>query len=165
MLEQKTVNEWLERANNHRDADSFSREVGHDPIVIIYAGMVCGQGYETINASSLEATGPTEPTLESAVVQIPQNERLLWIGRANNNHIVVEADGVSKLHGMMSRSTEGLAISDADSTYGITVNGHRLESESKHPLRNNDRIAMAKARMMYFDNPRTFYAFLKTFEK
>jgi pSer/pThr/pTyr-binding forkhead associated (FHA) protein len=69
------------------------------------------------------------------------------IGRADNNDVVLPGDmRVSRHHACVDFENEQWVISDAHSTNGTTVNGHRITT---HSLRHGDRIRIGGTTMMF----------------
>ena len=71
----------------------------------------------------------TKGLLAGNVVEF--RERLIRIGRGEENELCLMTNGVSRRHGQLRRDDSGRwLISDAGSTNGIKVNGTRITSET-----------------------------------
>jgi hypothetical protein len=77
---------------------------------------------------------------------IPLNGSNLLIGRDRLCEICVDDAQVSRLHGLIARSTGGVHYRDLGSTNGSAVNGHAAE---RRILANNDVIAIGDVRIIY----------------
>ena len=77
---------------------------------------------------------------------IPLNGSKLLIGRDRLCEICVDDAQVSRLHGLIARSADGVHYVDLGSTNGSAVNGHAAE---RLLLRNNDVIAVGDVRIIY----------------
>ena len=56
---------------------------------------------------------------------IPLNSPILTIGRSDENDIVVNSDGVSRIHAKVMTTEAGVVIRDNGSKNGVVVNGNR----------------------------------------
>jgi hypothetical protein len=77
---------------------------------------------------------------------IPLNGSNLLIGRDRLCEICVDDAQVSRLHGLIARSTGGVHYRDLGSTNGSAVNGHAAE---RRILANNDVIPIGDVRLIY----------------
>jgi pSer/pThr/pTyr-binding forkhead associated (FHA) protein len=77
---------------------------------------------------------------------IPLNGSNLLIGRDRLCEICVDDVQVSRLHGLIARSTDGVHYLDLGSTNGSAVNGQAAE---RLVLSNNDVIAIGDVRIIY----------------
>ena len=105
-----------------------------------------------------EHPAPEQPAPEAAPGQlivrmrgapektIPLNGSNLLIGRDRLCEICVDDVQVSRLHGLIARSSDGVHYLDLGSTNGSAVNGHAAE---RLVLGNNDVIAVGDVRIIY----------------
>ena len=77
---------------------------------------------------------------------IPLNGSNLLIGRDRLCEICIDDVQVSRLHGLIARSTDGMYYLDLDSTNGSAVNGQATE---RLVLGDNDVIAVGDVRIIY----------------
>ena len=77
---------------------------------------------------------------------IPLNGSNLFIGRDRLCEICVDDVQVSRLHGLIARSSDGVYYLDLGSTNGSAVNGQAAE---RLVLGNNDVIAVGDVRIIY----------------
>ena len=77
---------------------------------------------------------------------IPLNSSNLLIGRDRLCEICVDDVQVSRLHGLIVRSSGGVHYRDLGSTNGSAANGHSAE---RRVLSNNDVIAIGDVRIIY----------------
>lgn len=71
----------------------------------------------------------------------------LHIGRRSANEIVIDRDGVSRLHAWIDQDGADCFISDAGSSSGTFVNGQLIEG--RHLLRHGDTIRIGPARLLF----------------
>lgn len=100
------------------------------------------------------ATLPARLVSESDLVEPRQH--LLYqspcvIGRATECNVVVSMTKVSRAHARLEWADGVYFISDAGSTNGTFVNGHKIAGP--HPLQHRDEIGLSDPRMLF-----TFYA-------
>ncbi len=76
--------------------------------------------------------------LEEGVTQ-PFSEERITIGRREDNHLVLEADNISRQHAAIERRNEQYFVCDLGSANGTYLNDRRIESA---PLRDGDRIRL-----------------------
>ncbi len=69
------------------------------------------------------------------------------IGRSLDAEIRLEDEGVSRLHMRLSRTQDGVALTDLDSTNGSYVNGTRVH---RHDLDDGDRIQVGSVTILKF---------------
>jgi len=72
--------------------------------------------------------------------ELPAGETLL--GRADDNHIVLSGEGVSRHHARLIRERDRLRLEDLRSRNGTVLNGHRIVGSV--PLRAGDRIEIGE---------------------
>ena len=70
------------------------------------------------------------------------------LGRAANNHVVIEEEGVSRTHAWIVRTPHGWEIADNASQYGVIVDGQRVQ---RAPLRDGAQIQLGKAQILFCD--------------
>lgn len=100
------------------------------------------------------ATLPARLISESDTVDPRQHnlgEAPVSLGRADECDITVSMSKVSRLHARLEFIEGVYFISDAGSTNGTFVNGHRIVG--LHPLQHRDEIGLSDPRMLF-----TFYA-------
>jgi pSer/pThr/pTyr-binding forkhead associated (FHA) protein len=74
--------------------------------------------------------------LEEGVTQ-PFNEERVTIGRRADNHLVLEADNISRYHAAVERREGGYFICDLGSANGVYLNEQRVEEAL---LKDGDRV-------------------------
>lgn len=74
--------------------------------------------------------------LEEGVTQ-PFNDGRIIIGRDINNHLVLEADNISRRHAAVERHAGQYFVCDLNSANGTYLNGQRIDSA---PLKDGDRV-------------------------
>lgn len=99
-------------------------------------------------------TSPPPP----ATLQIPDHPELI-VGRSDpqsNSYPGVDLGpyggldlGVSRRHFRLSRTGDQFYIEDLSSVNGTVVNGQRIPSNTLHPLRTGDRIALGKMELTF----------------
>ncbi len=73
------------------------------------------------------------------------------MGRSRSSDLVLEEDGVSRLHAEIRLDERGdVHVLDLDSTNGTFVNGRRLKPSSPEPLNDGDRINIGGAILLRF---------------
>lgn len=75
--------------------------------------------------------------------------RLLTIGRAQNNDVILHTVYASRRHAWVWQQGDRFIIEDLGSTHGTYVNGQRLTMPRF--LRDKDIITMGQARLTFFD--------------
>ena len=75
-------------------------------------------------------------TYKNTSVEPPEGEFL--IGRSNECHLVLDDPSVSRVHAVIIRNAEGLAIEDKGSRNGVIVNKERIHARKM--LDNGDQI-------------------------
>ncbi len=102
----------------------------------------------------LMATLPARLVSESDVTEPRQydlSQAPCVIGRATECDVVVSMTKISRAHAQIEFIEGVYFISDAGSTNGTFVNGHRISGA--HPLQHRDEIGLSDPRMIF-----TFYA-------
>ena len=87
-------------------------------------------------------------------------DQMITIGRAKNNDLVVEGQGISKFHGYVMMADSQASLTDAGSKNGTTVGGKRLEPRVKVDLAAGDRITLGSIKAVFF-TPEMFYDYLR----
>jgi RNA polymerase sigma factor (sigma-70 family) len=82
------------------------------------------------------ATGPECKSLAMKV------DGSITIGRGSDAGFVLENDGVSRQHARIDCATDGVTITDLDSTHGTMLNGARLEPQEATPLHDRDLVTI-----------------------
>jgi hypothetical protein len=87
----------------------------------------------------------------------------LTIGRAKNNDIVLRDIEVSKVHAFFEEGPDSTwTIRDNKSTNGTYLNGIRLDSEVKTPIKTSDTLKISPGLSAVFFGPADFYQFLRS---
>jgi hypothetical protein len=68
---------------------------------------------------------------------------MITLGRARNNDVVLGHAGVSKFHGYFRRVGDAWSVCDADSSFGIYVDGARIEPQTSQPVVAGTRVCVA----------------------
>lgn len=74
---------------------------------------------------------------DALIDQVELNEGVLFIGREQNNKIVIDNTGVSSHHAMIEVKGDEFILTDNNSTNGVFVNGNKITS---HTLKYWDEI-------------------------
>jgi hypothetical protein len=78
---------------------------------------------------------------------------LLTVGRASNNDVVIRDLSISRFHAFLKPEGEGrLAIQDARSTNGTTINGHPVPAQGNGeavPLRSGDNLRLGQVELTF----------------
>ena len=78
--------------------------------------------------------------------QIYRPERpIITVGRAQDSDIVLQEQGISRLHARLQRGAQGWTITDLGSTNGTFVNGKRLAPQADLVLQAGDRITIGSS--------------------
>jgi two-component system cell cycle response regulator len=73
------------------------------------------------------------------------------MGRSRSSDLVLEEDGVSRLHAEIQLDDQGQAqVRDLNSTNGTFVNGRRLKGDTPEPVQDGDRINIGGAILLRF---------------
>jgi len=80
---------------------------------------------------------------------------MVTVGRAGNNDVVIQGEGVSKFHAYFMRVRSDWTLVDADSSLGTFVEDHKLEARKERaPMTNGIRIRLGNAIVgRYLDPP------------
>lgn len=81
----------------------------------------------------------TEGSMKGRVIPVPDGG--LTVGRADDNDIVINADGVSRYHARLLYEGGSLWLQDAGSRNGVFVNGNRVTDH--RALRAEDIVTVA----------------------
>jgi hypothetical protein len=77
-------------------------------------------------------------------------DRPISIGRAKSSNVVLDAEGVSRLHAVVRRTPDGKwQIIDRDSSNGVKINGAKIKEAT---LRPSDEIVVGEFRMRFEDS-------------
>jgi hypothetical protein len=79
-------------------------------------------------------------------VRALDSERLT-VGTLDSNELVVDADGVSRVHAVLERFGDAWCVRDLGSRNGTFVNGGRIIGE--HALNAGDEILLGRLRLVY----------------
>lgn len=86
----------------------------------------------------------TAGALAGHTIRVPEGG--LDVGRAEENHVVIQDDGVSRFHARLLYDNGSLWLQDAGSRNGVFVNGVRVTGHKA--LKVGDEIAIALHRFM-----------------
>ena len=104
---------------------------------------------------------PTAPRLVMLDGALPDRQAIpletypFTIGRARDCHLIIDHSRISRLHACFDYSHEQVVITDLGSTNGTFVNGERLSPNQPRRLRAGDKINLAQACTIEFDDPGT----------
>jgi pSer/pThr/pTyr-binding forkhead associated (FHA) protein len=76
----------------------------------------------------------------------------LTVGTLESNDVVVDADGVSRVHAVFERFGDAWCVRDLGSRNGTFVNGARIVGE--HALHAGDEIVLGRLRLLFRGPPR-----------
>lgn len=89
-------------------------------------------------------------TLATTDSSYPQEEFNLgilnYIGRTDDNQILISAPGVSRKHALVTAGPDGFTVKDLDSHNGTFVNDERVEEKS---LNDGDRIQIGNVQLVF----------------
>jgi hypothetical protein len=90
---------------------------------------------------------------------------MINVGRAHNNDIVLDSAAISKFHAFFSKdaATGAYCITEANSTNGTYINGHRLLPHKPHTLQEGDVVSFGRTVEFTYYSPRAFYDMLGFF--
>lgn len=81
-------------------------------------------------------------------------ERLITLGRARNNDVILLSSGVSKVHAWFStEGPTGWVFQDNGSTNGTTHNDRLVPPKTNLPLRFGDTLGFAGVQALFADGP------------
>ena len=83
---------------------------------------------------------------DSEKLELVLGERQVYIGRRDSNDLVLEDEGISRVHAYISYERHRHVIRDAGSLNGTFVNKKSIE---KHILRHGDKITIGNATLIY----------------
>lgn len=87
--------------------------------------------------------------------RVALNEFPFTIGRANDCHLVVDRDEISRMHARFDVEFEQVHVTDLGSRNGTFVNGERLPHGEARRLRAGDEVALGSVLRLYFEDPGT----------
>lgn len=92
---------------------------------------------------------------------------LIHVGRTDNNDVVLQAGGISKLHAYFTRdpASSSYLLTDAGSKNGTAVNGIRLETRRPDPLSDGALICFGGIFTFSFHSSESFYNVLEALRK
>jgi pSer/pThr/pTyr-binding forkhead associated (FHA) protein len=76
----------------------------------------------------------------------------MTVGTLESNDIVVDADGVSRVHAVLERFGDSWCVRDLGSRNGTFVNGGRIIGE--HALHSGDEIVLGRLRLVFHGQAR-----------
>jgi hypothetical protein len=93
----------------------------------------------------------------------PSPSKMICVGRAANNDIVLAHRTISKLHTyfLKSEHADSYEIVDANSTNGTKVNNELLVAYKNKPLANRDQIRFGPTIQMLYLTPDGFFELLQ----
>ncbi|MHC4781149.1 MAG: FHA domain-containing protein [Planctomycetota bacterium] len=172
------VNEYLEK-RSHMDREAFVNRFRTSFLVIEFG--VESYSADAFRTMSAEGNGdrPTEPAerkpvnthiaLAVPVVKSERNSflRMITLGRATNNDVVVPHPSVSKLHVYfrVDNDSGSVFVTDSGSTYGTTLDRLRLERNETYPMKSGSVLLLADSVRVTFLVSADFYDFLGTLPK
>jgi hypothetical protein len=77
----------------------------------------------------------------------PLDSERMTVGTLDSNDVVVDADGVSRVHAMFERFGGNRCVRDPGSRNGIFVNGRRIVGE--RGLHSGDEILLGRLRLLF----------------
>jgi hypothetical protein len=87
--------------------------------------------------------------------------QMISLGRAMNNDLVVVLETISKMHGyFLLEGSDRWCYTDHRSTNGSAVNGDRLKTGEKRPLRDGDLIRLGFEVQATFRSPGSLHTLL-----
>jgi pSer/pThr/pTyr-binding forkhead associated (FHA) protein len=78
--------------------------------------------------------------------ELPLEGELLYLGRAPDNHIVVDDKQVSRKHAVLKREGNGYVLEDVGTVNGTYVNEQRIQ---RHSLRPGDVIRLGSTSLTF----------------
>lgn len=123
-------------------------------------------GFATTNSID-PATGAVLPQDQARVEWVKKREQsnsflhMITIGRAPNNDVVIDGQGVSKFHAYVLQAQGQVQLVDAGSSFGTSVGGEKLKPrEERRPLSGGDVVTIG-ALALTFHTPATLHAALR----
>lgn len=109
---------------------------------------------ETVVLSMNNTNGP--PSLVSRepgeLATIYIEKELVVIGKLQTaSDAVIDLPTVSRVHAKIKKKEEGYYLTDLNSRNGTTVNGRLLKAEEEYCLQNEDEVAFAQARYVFWE--------------
>lgn len=157
-LAEQAFRVWLESLA-HALSGTFFGEL--DVTLRVKSGMASGD----VEISAVQSPGRCAPgdTREIAVVRpddnrpaewalcrdgdvLPLGQRLIRVGRAPDNDVVLDDPSVSRYHLELSWRGQGYVVTDRGSSYGTAVNGRRLDPGQDVDLRDGDEVGIGTLR-------------------
>jgi hypothetical protein len=87
---------------------------------------------------------------------------IISIGRAASNDIVIDAQGVSKVHASLAKDTEGeWMITDSGSTNGTWIGGEKIKPHSSKKLANGEELILGNEVTAIFLLPEGLYGWAR----
>ncbi len=86
----------------------------------------------------------TVGAIAGQTIEVPEGG--LDLGRAEENHVVIRDEGVSRFHARLLFENGSLWLQDAGSRNGVFVNGQRVSGNQA--IKVGDSIAIAEHRLM-----------------
>lgn len=120
---------------------------------VVVALLVAGGGFWVFSTTggpvgTLMLAGPGQPPLP---VRIGRRTRIITIGRARSNDIVIDDPYVSRAHARIRRMGDVYVIEDLGSTGGTLLNGSPTRMS---PLADGDIISIGESRLTFRIEPR-----------
>ncbi len=69
------------------------------------------------------------------------------VGRGEECDLLVDQDGISRMHCRITKEGDDYYVADTQSTNGVYINGHKLEG--RHKLKSNDNIRLGSQHFLF----------------
>jgi len=87
--------------------------------------------------------------------------RMIMVGRANNNDVVLRTSKVSKFHAFFSRKQDGWYIQDSGSSNGTYIRQTRLEPKVPTKLESSSEVGFSQALRLLFLETEPMFLYLR----
>ena len=94
---------------------------------------------------------------DRVIERIVTEKKRITIGRTNDNNVVLENRGVSRVHAIINVTDDGVVLVDNETLNGTFVNNRKISEEK---LRNNDEISIGRYVIVFHAVPAPGSAYL-----
>jgi pSer/pThr/pTyr-binding forkhead associated (FHA) protein len=96
------------------------------------------------------------PPAQIVVIQGPGSGTIIGIhgdevsfGRHSDNDLVLDSQMISRHHGRLLRDGEQFLVEDLGSRNGILVNGRKMPSRARQPVRHKDVLQLSDCQLLF----------------
>jgi hypothetical protein len=83
------------------------------------------------------------------VENVPITEKVIGVGRAPGNYLVLDRNGISRYHITITVEEQQASLMDLESVNGVYVEGIRIPANQAYLLRGGEEIQLADVRLVY----------------